>query len=371
MRGVDYYEMLGVSRSASAAEIKSAYRALAKVMHPDAGGTAGTFRVLQEAYETLKDPARRRAYDGGVGRPQTHVRPAAPRNRRTGRSGRLRDFGDDPDFVPPKPRVDLGDIAWWHLVDVRRRVRYVPASGPGHAPALAALAGWTLLLVLAVPIGFSALLWAVWLPLVVAAAVGVFRLMRRYLTALRADRAFAAEFDLGVVYGRPAEQGAERLTADLLGQYLTRLPGVRIFHGLSWPGSVFADVDHAVLCGSRLVLVESKTWLPGHYSGDEDGEVWRNGHPFRGGSVRIAEGVEVFEELLPHLEVRGALLIYPSRAGDVTTDGDVDGPAPPMTPEQFVREIGEWLAADPATVDREALRVLLRQVVSSARAAGA
>ncbi|WP_369794670.1 J domain-containing protein, partial [Kutzneria sp. 744] len=36
--------------------MKSAYRALAKVMHPDAGGTAGTFRLLQVAYETLTTP---------------------------------------------------------------------------------------------------------------------------------------------------------------------------------------------------------------------------------------------------------------------------------------------------------------------------
>jgi len=41
--------------------------------------------------------------------------------------------------------------------------------------------------------------------------------------------------------------------------------GVRIFHGLAWPGSVFTDIDHALLCGRRLVLIESKSWLPGHY----------------------------------------------------------------------------------------------------------
>ncbi|HEX7305183.1 MAG TPA: molecular chaperone DnaJ, partial [Lentzea sp.] len=52
-------------------------------------------------------------------------------------------------------------------------------------------------------------------------------------------------------------------------------------------------------------------------------------------------------------------------------DDDLDFDVPPMTPEQFVREIGDWLADDPATVDREALRVLVRQVVSEVRVAGA
>jgi hypothetical protein len=135
---------------------------------------------------------------------------------------------------------------------------------------------------------------------------------------------------------------------------------------------VFADVDHAVLCGQKLVLIESKTWLPGHYSADDDGTLWRNGHPFRGGSMRLPEGVAAYRKLLPWLEVRGALLIYPSRAGDVTTDiVEPQQVVFPMTPEQFVEEIGDWFAEDPAAVDREALTLVLDLVVAQARAEGA
>jgi Nuclease-related domain len=202
---------------------------------------------------------------------------------------------------------------------------------------------------------------------VAAAAVFVFRLTREYVLARLADRAFLAQAGSIVVYGQPGterEQLGEQLTARLLAEYVAPLPGVRIFHGLAWPGSVFADVDHAVLRGNRLVLIESKLWLPGHYIADEHGEVWRNGHPFRGGAIRLPDGVAAYRELLPGLEVRGALVVHPSRRGDITTGDSPDVAAPPMSQEQFVMEIGEWLADQPPVVDRDAFRTVLDLVVS-------
>jgi len=65
MASRDYYVVLGVRRSATPAEIRSAYRELAKELHPDRTGDEGTapFQELGEAYATLSDPGRRRAYD--------------------------------------------------------------------------------------------------------------------------------------------------------------------------------------------------------------------------------------------------------------------------------------------------------------------
>jgi hypothetical protein len=58
-----FYEILGVSPTASGDEIKAKYRKLIQRIHPDLDGPAALFRQVQEAYEVLSDPARRAAYN--------------------------------------------------------------------------------------------------------------------------------------------------------------------------------------------------------------------------------------------------------------------------------------------------------------------
>lgn len=66
MQFKDYYETLGVKPEANDAELKSAFRKLARKFHPDVSKEAGAedkFKAVNEAYEALKDPEKRREYD--------------------------------------------------------------------------------------------------------------------------------------------------------------------------------------------------------------------------------------------------------------------------------------------------------------------
>ena len=67
MKKRDYYEVLGVAKGASEAEIKKAYRRLARKLHPDVNpgdkGAQKKFQEVQEAYDVLKEADKRRAYD--------------------------------------------------------------------------------------------------------------------------------------------------------------------------------------------------------------------------------------------------------------------------------------------------------------------
>ncbi|MEO8018080.1 MAG: DnaJ C-terminal domain-containing protein [Pseudomonadota bacterium] len=73
MKYADYYAALGVERGASPEEIKKAYRRLAQKNHPDVSkepGAEARFKEIAEAYQTLKDPEKRAAYDALGSRPQ-------------------------------------------------------------------------------------------------------------------------------------------------------------------------------------------------------------------------------------------------------------------------------------------------------------
>lgn len=110
----DLYTVLGVDRTATPAQIKSAYRKLAKTAHPDKGGDRTVWDQVSHAYEVLSDALRRAKYDATGDDTQTPDPEAAERAQvasivREIISGVLRTSLDDPELVDFRSRI-LNDL---------------------------------------------------------------------------------------------------------------------------------------------------------------------------------------------------------------------------------------------------------------------
>jgi curved DNA-binding protein CbpA len=141
----DPYQVLGLGRDATGAEVARAYRRLARAVHPDSRpgdpAAAGQFRSLSDAYGLLSDQARRADYD------RQHPPRPAPRPHRSSPAG--------PDLWPlapgrrPRPAGGPASGAALRAGPVHVQPPAPPgpaasASRPGVDPALARLYWWLL-----------------------------------------------------------------------------------------------------------------------------------------------------------------------------------------------------------------------------------
>ena len=98
MKYKDYYKILGLERGAAEADIKKAYRKLARKFHPDVSKEKDAeekFKEVAEAYEVLKDPEKRAAYDQmGYYQPGQDFRPPPDWGERFGGTGQFHSFED-------------------------------------------------------------------------------------------------------------------------------------------------------------------------------------------------------------------------------------------------------------------------------------
>ena len=132
MQFKEYYETLGVEPGAGEAEIKTAYRRLARKYHPDVSKEAGAeekFKAVNEAYEALRDPQKRAAYDqlrAGGYRPGDEVPPPG------GFGGYGGGGGGHPDF--DYEEIFAGGGAGGGFSDFFEQVFGRGGMGGGHGP---------------------------------------------------------------------------------------------------------------------------------------------------------------------------------------------------------------------------------------------
>ncbi|KAE8766141.1 nuclease-related domain-containing protein [Georgenia thermotolerans] len=149
----------------------------------------------------------------------------------------------------------------------------------------------------------------------------------------------------------------EQITASLL-EHFCVMPGVRVVHGMRFPGSARADIDHAVVAGNRVALIDSKLWQPALYELDPWRRILRNKQMHAGYRTSLGTAIERVRMLMPGAEVRGWIVVHPNAPGAV----GVVNSCPFMrivTAQTLLQEVGEWLAPQGHLVDRFVLEDVL------------
>lgn len=237
-----HYEVLGLTPSATTAEVKTAFRRAARLTHPDHGGDPEEFRQVSLAYETLIHPDARARYDKSYATTSAYNTPGPDTTPRSGAgftastSGKRATAADPTIYVPPFGSADS------------------PALGPQTA----------------------------------------------------AQKIHGAPRKRGI-FGAQARMAREAKTISLLsGQVLSALPSARMVNGLHSPDGR-GYIDHAVLAGYRLALVDSMMLPNGVYRWD-GGTLLRDGKRIE--PPQIAPAVFRMQSLFPELNVTGWTVIH-------------------------------------------------------------
>ncbi|MBE0008705.1 MULTISPECIES: J domain-containing protein [unclassified Arthrobacter] len=244
-----YYAVLGLSRDATAKQVKDAYRRAARSTHPDAGGSAEQFHDVAVAYETLADPERRRRYDQGLGGSATGRDKPAPRPpSRTSATAPGAPAGDDEAFQ--RPAV------------------YEPPFSPQQPPVI---------------------------PLTLAGS---------QVHGTARQPGFLARLGSN---GGSRYDGERRTSALLEHHFLQGFPAARLVNGLRFGDDAGTEAGHAVLAGYRLAVIDSLLAPPGNYRWD-GAALRRNGKI--AGEVRIIESVRRVQDLFPECNVQAWLVLH-------------------------------------------------------------
>lgn len=387
MKARTFYDTLGVRPDATADEIKKAYRKLAAKTHPDVGGevTAPLFMMVQEAFETLSQQAKRDSYDYSLGhsspphqdppasqtrtepqpapeRPGRQEQPAATESRPA--AERVRTRGMPRSFalllilwaalVPllfisespvgllleegtalPAGSGTIGYLSLW-LVGMLHAVlnrRGKPSPIQVLAFAAGAAAGWGFHPGAEIAVAVHA---AAGLALTQIAA-GLAR-RRRNLNRMGA-KAGALPRTLHFGAGLSAEEtSSQRRTYRSFGALLTQ-PGTRIFESVPVNGR---KLHHVLVNGDRAAVVDSRT-VPGWIQG-LTGDIAKDFDAVAGEiPTTIVQDLEAFKWVGDSRRA-GWLSIHPQRSGSVRLDASGGALLHTAAPAVVAEQLYGWLA---------------------------
>jgi curved DNA-binding protein CbpA len=138
----------------------------------------------------------------------------------------------------------------------------------------------------------------------------------------------------------------EETTADLL-EDLLKIPGTRIFHGLKFPGSLTADIDHAIINGNKIVFIDSKMWVGAHYKWigpDTLGRIRRK--EFKEIHTNFPAAVGYLSQTFNKQQVMAMTIIHSNNNSRVSFDNSYASKVMLINGPDAIREIGNWFSKD-------------------------
>ncbi|WP_262777895.1 nuclease-related domain-containing protein [Brevibacterium permense] len=138
-------------------------------------------------------------------------------------------------------------------------------------------------------------------------------------------------------FGNRAELGKigeERTAAVLRKAALELCPSARVVHGLSWPGKDHADIDHALLVGNVLMLIDSKYMKDGQYWFD-NADLYRDGEQLE--TFKLGYALSEMQRRFPGVAMRGVVVMH-------STTGKLQRPTVEMANTPHHRRIDDTYA---------------------------